>query len=123
MFGVGGEIGPEVTGADRTKVGYWLENILEPNALIGRGYQMTTFLTTGGRVINGIVKQENDDAVTVQTATEVVVIPQDKIEIKKVATTSLMPEGQLGPMSEQQVRDLFKYLMSPTQVPLPDRTD
>jgi len=121
LFGNGGDIGPDITGADRTKVDYWLENILEPNALIGRGYQMTTFLTTSGRVINGIVKAENEDAVTVQTATELIVIPQDEIEIAKLTTTSLMPEGQLEPMSETQVLDLFKYLTSPTQVPLPKK--
>ena len=120
LFGVGGDIGPDMTGANRTKMEYWLENILDPNALIGRGYQMTTFLLDSGRVINGIVKQTNDDAVTVQTATEVVVISRNQIEREKLSTTSLMPEGQLQPMSEQQIRDLFKYLMSPTQVARPE---
>ena len=120
LFGVGGDIGPDITGANRTSVDYWLENILEPNALIGRGYQMTTVLTASGQLINGIVKEENDDAVTLQTATEVVVVPKDEIESTKLSTTSLMPEGQLQPMSDQQVCDLIKYLTGPSQAPRPD---
>ncbi len=119
LFGVGGDIGPDITGANRTSVDYWLENILEPNALIGRGYQMTGVLKTDGQVINGIVKEENDDAITLQTATEVVVVPRDEIDAAKLSTASLMPEGQLQPMSDQEVADLIKYLTGPSQVPLP----
>ncbi|MEM9586063.1 MAG: PVC-type heme-binding CxxCH protein [Planctomycetota bacterium] len=117
LFGEGGDIGPNITGANRTKVDYWLENILEPNALIGRAYQMTSFLTADGRVINGVVQSENDDAVTVQTATEKVVLSHDDIEEALPSKSSLMPSGQMEPMSDQDVRDLFKYLMSPRQVP------
>lgn len=119
LFGVGGDIGPDITGANRTSVDYWIENILEPNALIGRGYQMTSVLMTSGQVVNGIVKEENEDAMTLQTATEVVVVPRDEIELAKLSTTSLMPEGQLQTMTDQQVCDLLKYLTGPSQVPLP----
>ncbi len=31
-----------------------------------------------------------------------------------------MPEGQLDRMTSEEVRDLIGYLMSPTQVPLPE---
>lgn len=121
MFGVGGEIGPEITGANRSDLEYWLENVLEPNALIGKAYQVTKFLTADGQVINGIVQSENEDAVTVQTATERVVLDKEDIEFRELSETSLMPQGQLEPMSRQQVLELFHYLMSPNQVP-PDYT-
>ncbi|KAA5539716.1 c-type cytochrome [Roseiconus nitratireducens] len=120
LFGTGGEIGPAITGANRTDINYWLENILEPQALIGRAYQMTSILTVDGRVVAGIVTEENEDAVTIQTATEKVILPRDEIEQSVASDASLMPQGQLEPMTEQQVRDLFKYLMSPKQVPLPE---
>ncbi|MFU7561723.1 PVC-type heme-binding CxxCH protein [Roseiconus sp. JC912] len=123
LFGVGGDIGPDITGANRSKLDYLLENILEPNSLIGKAYQVQNFLLADGRVVSGIVKSENDDAVTVQTATEVVVIAQDDIEQDKLSNVSLMPSGQLQPMSPGQVRDLFKYLMSPSQVGLPGMMD
>lgn len=119
LFDTGGDIGPNITGANRTNADYWLENILEPNALIGRAYQTTTFILADGRVVSGLVKEENDDAVTVQTATEKLVIPIDDIDDRALANTSLMPEGQLERMSDQQVRELFAYLMGPSQVPRP----
>ena len=70
LFGVGGAIGPDITGANRTSVDYWLENILEPNALIGRAYQMTSLLTTNGQSINGIVTEENAAAPGCEVANE-----------------------------------------------------
>ena len=42
-------------------------------------------------------------------------------EIDEVALTTLsaMPEGILQPLKEEQIRDLFAYLMTAGQVPLP----
>lgn len=122
LFDTGGDIGPNITGANRTNINYWLENILEPNALIGRAYQTTTFILADGRVVSGLIKEENDDAVTVQTATEKIVIPIDDIDDRVLSNTSLMPEGQLERMTDQQVRELIAYLMSPSQVPRPGET-
>ena len=123
LFGTGGEIGPDITGANRTDVHYWLENILEPNALIGRDYQLTKFLLDDGRVVNGIIKSENEDAVTVQTATEQAVLAVESIEQRVLSETSLMPAGQLEPLTDQQIRELLRYLTGPTQVSLPDQGD
>ena len=119
LFGSGGQIGPDITGANRTSTEYWLENILQPNALIGKAYQVTNVLTADGRVISGIVTEENDQAFTLQTATEKIVVSKDDIEQTQQADVSLMPVGQLETFSQQQVRDLFKYLMGKEQVPLP----
>ena len=119
LFGVGGTIGPAITGANRSDANYWLENILEPNLLIGKAYQVTNFLTEDDRVVSGIVRSENEDAVTVQTATEELVLAKSEIARRSSADVSLMPSGQLKPLSDQQVQDLFKYLMAPQQVRLP----
>lgn len=113
LFGEGEMIGPDLTGANRTDVKYWLENILQPNAVIGKAYQLTTFLMDDGRVVSGIVQERNEDAVTVQSPLELIVLAVDEIELEKLSDTSLMPEGQLQPMADEQVCDLFGYLMSP----------
>ncbi len=34
LFGEGGEVGPELTGYERTNPVYWMENILDPSAVI-----------------------------------------------------------------------------------------
>ncbi|TWT74340.1 PVC-type heme-binding CxxCH protein [Allorhodopirellula solitaria] len=113
LFGEGEAIGPDLTGANRTDVKYWLENILQPNAVIGKAYQITTLLMDDGRVVSGIIQDRNEDALTVQTPLERIVLAVDEIEFEKASNVSLMPEGQLQPMSPEQVRDLFGYLMSP----------
>ena len=46
-------------------------------------------------------------------------MPREDVEAIKPSTTSMMPEGQLEPLSPQEIRDLFAYLASPSQVPLP----
>jgi putative heme-binding domain-containing protein len=53
-----------------------------------------------------------------------IVLPKDDIESMNVTGVSLMPEGLLEGLSDQQVRDLFGYLRSgqPLNEPRP-RTD
>src|SRR5690606_15527833 len=95
LFGEGGKIGPDITGANRGSLDYLLENMVDPSAVVGKDYQLTTIVTTQGRVLNGLVKDQNDDAVSLQTVDEVVVIPTSDIDERKESPLSLMPEGQL----------------------------
>jgi hypothetical protein len=40
------------------------------------------------------------------------VLPTDEVETQRAAGASLMPEGLLQGLAEQEVRDLFAYLRS-----------
>ncbi|MCC7087181.1 MAG: DUF1080 domain-containing protein [Pirellulales bacterium] len=117
LFGVGEKIGPDITGANRPNLDYLLENILDPSAVVPKEYRMTVF-SENGRVINGIVKTRNANVVTVQTAIGLVTIQTSDIESENDTSTSLMPEGQLKPLSDNDVRALIAYLQSPGQVPM-----
>ena len=119
LFGEGGSIGPELTGSQRSNLDYLLENLIDPNALIGRDYQMTTVETDGGRVISGLVKFENAKTLTLQTPNEVVIVPIDEIVQRKKSPVSMMPEGLLDKLSVDEVSHLIAYLASPVQVALP----
>jgi putative heme-binding domain-containing protein len=119
LFDSGKTIGPELTGSNRANLDYLLENMLDPSAVIGKDYQLTQIVTDAGRTINGIIKEENDTAVTLQTPTDVVTIPKKEIDERELVKLSLMPEGQLKPLSAEDVRDLVAYLGTPAQVPLP----
>jgi putative heme-binding domain-containing protein len=114
---VGEKIGPDITGSNRANIDYLLENILDPSAVVPKEYRMTIF-DLGGRQINGIVKQRNANVVTVQTANGPVNIQASDIDREDDTPTSLMPEGQLKPMSDDDVRALLAYLQSPSQVPM-----
>jgi putative membrane-bound dehydrogenase-like protein len=119
LFDEGTAIGPELTGAQRTDLAYILENLLDPSAVVAREYQVTVVTTKGGRVLSGIIKQENDRAVTVQTQNESVTVPRDEIESRTASSVSMMPEGLLDQLTREEVRDLVAYLAGPGQVPLP----
>jgi putative heme-binding domain-containing protein len=119
LFDDGGKIGPELTGAQRGNLDYVLENLLDPSAVVPRDYQMTILETTEGRVITGIVKQESEATLTMQTPNESLIIPKGEIEDRIRSPLSMMPEGLLTELPQQDVRDLVAYLASPEQVLLP----
>jgi putative membrane-bound dehydrogenase-like protein len=121
LFGEGGKIGPELTGAQRTNLDYLLENILDPSAVVASDYQVTVLHTKDGRVITGIIKQENDTVVTMQTQNESIPVPKTDIEERTKSPISMMPEGLLDKLTRAEVRDLIAYLSSPMQVPLPPK--
>jgi len=120
LFGEGKTIGPELTGAQRNNVNYLLENIVDPSATVSKNFQMTIVLLDDGRVFNGVIVGRAEKTITLQTGIDRVVIPRDDIDEMRDSKLSMMPENQLKFMSDEQIRDLMGYLMSPSQVPLPD---
>lgn len=119
LFGTGGTIGPEITGAQRRNLDYLLENLVDPSAAVSKDYQMEIIQTSSGRVVTGLIKSETSAAVTIQTPKEVVVVPTDEVEARRKANTSMMPDGLLKPLTFEQVRDLIGYLQNTQQVPIP----
>jgi putative membrane-bound dehydrogenase-like protein len=115
LFGAGGKVGPDITGSNRASLDYLLENILDPSAVIPKEYAATVVELKNGRVITGIIKGETPAAVTIVTATETLTIPRGEIESRQPSATSMMPEDQLKPMSDGEVRSLIAYLQSPKQ--------
>ena len=99
-----------------------LENLIDPNAIVGKNYQMTLATLADGRVISGIIDNENEATVTLKTTSGKMTIPRTDIEQIATSGVSMMPEGQLDKLSSDELRDLVAYLRSPRQVPLPDAT-
>ena len=120
LFDAGEKIGPDLTGSQRNNLDYILENVVDPSAVVGRDYQVTLVQTEDGRVITGIVIEENDTAITLQTSNERIVVPKNEIEQRAKSNVSLMPDDQLSRFSLDEVRDLLAYLASDEQVPLAD---
>ncbi len=121
LFGEGSPIGPDLTGSQRMNLDYLLENMLDPSAVVPRDYQVWVVATTGGRTITGIIKEDSERALTLQTQNELIVLPKDEVESRTLSNVSMMPEGQLDPLTIEEVRDLVGYLKSPEQVPLPKK--
>jgi hypothetical protein len=64
-----------------------------------------------------VAKTEN--SLTLQTPTERLTVERNEIAKIRETTSSLMPEGLLQGMTDEQVVNLIAYLMAPNQVPLP----
>lgn len=118
LYGEGEQIGPDLTGANRGNLDYLLENIVSPSAVVSKDYTMTIIELQDGRVLNGLVISRNERVLAMQTPTELVTLERDSIKQLKRTTLSPMPEGLVDTLDLAEVRDLFAYLMHPTQVPL-----
>jgi putative membrane-bound dehydrogenase-like protein len=116
LFDDGGALGPDLTGSQRTNPDYLLENILDPSAGVSRDFQLHLIRTRGGRVVSGFVVAENNRTLTLASLNEQVTLPVGEIETRERLSQSMMPEGLLQGLTNADVRDLFGYLASPTQV-------
>lgn len=112
LFGDGRTIGPELTGANRRNLHYLLSNVIDPSAAVPVDFRLATVVSTNGRVITGAITQRSEAGLTVQTATESVRIATDDVEVVKVSKQSMMPDGLLDKLTEDQTRDLFAWMMS-----------
>ncbi len=94
-----------------------LANVLDSSDLVGKDYQTTVITTTDGRVLTGIVRGDDNDAVTLVTANETVIVPKGEIDERTLSPKSMMPDDLWKPLSDHEVRSLVAYLASPEQVP------
>jgi putative heme-binding domain-containing protein len=117
LFDAGGKIGPELTGSNRTNLDYLLSNIVDPSAVMAKEYQPTIILTDG-RTVSGLIKAEDAISISLQTVNALEVIPVAEIEDRKLSEKSMMPEDQLRPFSEHELRSLIAYLGSSKQSPM-----
>lgn len=121
LFGEGGKVGPDITGANRTDLDYLLHNILDPNAEIPNVYRTTNIELKDDRSLTGIVTRQDAASVTLATAAETLTLSRKEIATLRQSGLSMMPEGLLQALNDQQTRDLIAYLQSRRQVPLPEK--
>ena len=119
LHGQGAEIGPDLTGAGRHNIDYLLGNIIAPADVVPVDYRLSVVALTDGRVLNGIKVAETDKTITLQMANAKQTIEKSEIEAIKPSTQSLMPDGLLKTLSDDDIKNLIAYLQHPTQVPLP----
>jgi len=122
LFGEGGRIGPDLTGSPRHDIEYLLDNIVDPSQLIGKDFQQTVVETRDGQFLSGLLIEENDRTVKLQTLTDPVIVEKKNITGRVLADSSMMPEGLLQTLTSAEIQNLLRYLSSPQQVPLPAAT-
>jgi putative membrane-bound dehydrogenase-like protein len=120
LYGAGRKVGPDLTGSNRKNLDYLLENIVDPSASVGADFRALLVVLQDGRVLNGVITDQNEHTVTLQTAQDPVTLERKSIDETQPTANSLMPDGLLQNLSDGEVRDLMAYLMSTEQVALPE---
>jgi putative membrane-bound dehydrogenase-like protein len=113
LFNEGQTIGPELTGAERGNLEFLLESLVDPSRVIRKEYLGVTVATRDGRVLNGLVVEESDAALVLfDSNQQKTPVAKADIDEQAASTTSVMPEGLLDPLTDDQIRDLFRFLQS-----------
>ena len=121
MYGEGGKIGPNLTGSNRANLDYLLLNSLDPSADVPESYRMVIVQTVDGRVLNGVIAEENNQRIILKTVDQPeLIVSKADIDARKVSELSMMPAGQLQKLKDQELFDLIKYMQTTEQVELPE---
>ncbi len=123
LYGVGGNVGPELTGSNRADLEYLLSNVVDPSAVIAKEYQTTMVVTVDGRAVSGVLAGEDANALTLKTATETLVVPLADVEERELTDLSVMPEDQLKQFTPVEVVSLLAYLRGTAQNAVLSRPD
>jgi putative heme-binding domain-containing protein len=110
----GGKVGPELSsvGAKYPR-DELIASVLYPSAKISSGYEPTTFALADGRVVTGIVRNQDPAFVEIQDAdAKVVRIARDDVAAEKLSGVSLMPSGLAQGLTLEDFADLIAYLES-----------
>ena len=111
-FGEGGSTGPDLTGADRKNLNYLLENIVDPSASVATTYRASVLAMDDGRLLTGVVLDNNGQTLKLQTQEELLTLEVESISEIKQTELSLMPDGLLDKLTDAEKVDLFGFLMS-----------
>jgi putative membrane-bound dehydrogenase-like protein len=118
LYGDGGELGPDLTGAGRFELDYLLENLIDPSAVVAADYRVSVLRLGDGRVLSGVVIEERGEVVRLRQQEGEELVAVGLIEERELLDISMMPEGLLQALGEEGARDLIGYLMHPRQVEL-----
>ncbi len=112
MHGTGGELGPDITGSNRANLDYLLDNLINPSGEIPDGYALVMVATNDGRTYSGTIAAEDDETLTMRQvgAPEDVVLAKSQVSSRVTAPVSVMPEGLLSTLKEDELRDLVGFL-------------
>ena len=103
-------LGPSLVGSWRNGVDYFVENIVDPNAVVGENFRTTVIVTDSGTIVSGMLDSESESAVVIRTAEERIVVPIDEIETRRLESQSIMPTAILETLTEVEKIELLKFL-------------
>ena len=121
-FGEKGQgLGPDLSTVNsRFQPADILDSIVSPSKVISDQYKSITVALSDGRVLGGMpVVADGPTMVLLIPDGSKITIPKNEIEEQKPSTISVMPEGLLDPLNEQEIADLIALFESVPRVASP----
>ncbi len=113
LHGEGGAIGPDLTGSGRHDLDYLLANIVTPSATVSPDYLVKQAVLADGRVLAGIVARRTPETLLLRTPTGEETVAIEEVEALVDGGVSLMPEGILDRLDEEEAAALIRFLQEP----------
>ncbi len=119
MYEDGGIMGPDLTGSNRANLPYLLSNIIDPSGEIQDDYKMVVVTTQDGRTYSGNIVAENNQQLTMNiVGQDALILNKSTIQSRENTPHSMMPEGLLNNLTDEEILDLVAYMKTVEQVEL-----
>jgi putative membrane-bound dehydrogenase-like protein len=115
FHGGGQKVGPDLIGSGRSNLDALLANVIDPNQIIGNGYENITVSTKDGRTLAGRIVEDTPAHVKLLGAGGAAqIVSRDQIATLTNTKQSLMPMG-FGNLPDASFRDLIWYILAPPE--------
>jgi putative heme-binding domain-containing protein len=115
LYGPGQKVGPELLGSGRSNLDAILANVIDPNQIIGNGYEAINVTTKDNRTLSGRMVEDTPSHVkllAIGGAEQIV--PRDQIAKLENTHQSTMPMG-FGALPDDVFRNLIWYVLAPPE--------
>lgn len=115
FHGGGQKVGPELIGSGRSNLDAILANVIDPNQIIGNGYEAINVFTKDNRTVSGRLVEDTPGHVkllSIGGAEQTV--PRDQIDKLENTHQSMMPMG-FGALPDDAFRSLIWYVLAPPE--------
>lgn len=115
FHGGGQKVGPDLIGSGRSNLDALLANVIDPNQIIGNGYENISVSTKDGRTLAGRIVEDTPGHVKLLGAGGAAqIVSRDQIASLTNTKQSLMPMG-FGNLPDAAFRDLIWYILAPPE--------
>ena len=113
----GGSVGPDLTGVvGRFNVRDLLESIVEPSKVVSDQYAAIVIQKKNGEIVSGRIGNLSGNSIHVVEDMfdpgRMTGVQREDIEKIEPSTVSMMPEGLLNTLKEEEIADLIAFLLS-----------
>jgi len=115
FHGGGQKVGPDLIGSGRSNLDALLANVIDPNQIIGNGYENINVTTKDGRTVAGRMVEDTPSHVKLLAiAGAEQVVPRDQVASLVNTHQSVMPVG-FGALPDDVFRNLVWYILAPPE--------